>query len=125
MSTKELINQTISKLGFSLDSFNYDYCNVIQSCGTIGCIPKLVKLNGHSIIIGNIHITMYKVGDLKISYHISLGLNIKKKHCRNWNYEHRIIKNVHHIDFTDDDIEQIKKDIFESVKSYKKLLGGR
>lgn len=118
-TTKELINRSITELGFSLDSYNHDYCNVIQSCGHSNSIPTLHKTkDGDTKIYGNVNIEIHKVADLDINYIISIGVNIKKKHCRTWEFKHEgIIKSTK---LNENDLELTRKFIWEKVREYMK-----
>lgn len=118
---KEIINETVIILGFNLDSANYDYCNVIQSCGHSNSIPSLVKCkNGDTKIYGNVNITLRKVADLPISLTVAIGVNIKKKYYSNWNFKHEII--VPNCVLNSDDLETVKSDIWNEVKKYRNNL---
>lgn len=117
-TSKEIINETVVILGFSLDSFNHDYCNVVQSCGHSNNIPTLVKCkNGDTKVYGNVNITLRKVADLPISLTVGIGVNVKKKYSRDWDFKHEIIVPNNVLNF--DNLETVKSDIWAEVRKYR------
>jgi len=120
-TSKEIINEAIIALGFNLDSLNYDYCNVVESCGNSNNIPTLVKCkNGDTKVYGNVNITLRKVADLPISMTVSIGVNIKKKYSRNWDFKHEMI--IPNCKLNLDNLESVRKDIWDEVRRYRNNL---
>lgn len=119
-TTKQLINRAIIELGFNLESINYDYCNVIQSCGISNNMPTLHKTKkGDTKLYGNVNIEIHKVGDLEINFIVSIGVNTKKKNCRNWEFKHCTIIPSHILD--DKDLVNLREYIWNEVRIHKNI----
>ena len=118
-TTKQFLNRVISELNFSLEPINYDYCNVIQSCGTNNNIPTMHKTKGGDVkLYGNVNLTLRKVADLDITLTVEIGVNVKKKGRRTWDFKHEVV--VPNVKLDVNNIENVKTYIWEQVRAYRK-----
>lgn len=82
-------------------------------------VPSMIKKDGKTMLFGNVTLQVYKIGDLPISYALSICKMVKEKYSREFRQKDSGL--LFSIQYTDiqTDKEKITKAIHDFHKSYK------
>ena len=112
----------VAKLGF-INHYNSTIGNMVSYYGISNNVPNYVKDSEGISVYGNVNIHIFQVADLKPSIVISISKNIKRKHCREFNHEHKHIVKIEYNDQIN--VKQIKDTIWQEVRAFYKKVGIR